>query len=158
MQRIDGVTIISPTDLANHLACKHLTWLNLKSLETGISPRKLDDDLLEVLQHYGAEHEAKFLSVLKAQLEALKLTVVNLKVRRDKDTAYTLDELKSGMAATVAAMTSGRDALYQPTFYSESDGFGWAGRADLTKSFLILATMPFSPMTPSSLESPRSMH
>ncbi len=130
MQRIDGVTIISPTDLANHLACKHLTWLNLKSLETGISPRKLNDDLLEVLQHYGEEHEAKYLSALKAQLETLKLKVVNLKVPRDKDTAYTLDELKSGMAATVAAMTSGRDALYQPTFYSESDGFGWVGRAD----------------------------
>jgi len=130
MQRIDGVTIISPTDLANHLACKHLTWLNLKSLDSGIAPRKLDDDLLEVLQHYGEEHEAKYLATLRAELEALKLTVVNLKVPRDKDSAYTLDELKKGMAATVAAMKSGRDALYQPTFYSESDGFGWLGRAD----------------------------
>jgi uncharacterized protein len=34
------------------------------------------------------------------------------------------------MSATVAAMKSGPDALYQPTFYSENDGFGWLGRAD----------------------------
>jgi len=116
MQRIDGVTTISPTDLANHLACKHLTWLTLKSLETGIAPRKLDDDLHEVLQHYGEEHEAKYLAALRAELEALKLTVVNLKVPRDKDSAYALDDPKKGMAATVTAMKSGRDALYQPTF------------------------------------------
>lgn len=130
MQRIDGLTIISPTDLANHLACKHLTWLNLKSLETGIAPRKLDDDLLEVLKTYGEDHEATYLNALKASLEDLKRTVIDLDVRRDKDSAYTRDELMKRMGATVAAMKSGRDALYQPTFYSESDGFGWVGRAD----------------------------
>jgi len=130
MQRIDGVTIISPTDLANHLACKHLTWLNLKSLETGIAPRKLDDDLLEVLKSYGEEHEATYLAALEASLQSLKRTVVDLDARRDKDSAYTRDELMKRMSTTVAAMKSGPDALYQPTFYSEKDGFGWVGRAD----------------------------
>jgi len=130
MQRIDGVTIISPTDLANHLACKHLTWLNLKSLDTGIAPQKLDDDLLKVLQHYGEEHEAKYLAALRASLQSLKRAVVDLDARRDKDAAYTRDELVKRMSTTVAAMKSGPDALYQPTFYSEKDGFGWVGRAD----------------------------
>jgi uncharacterized protein len=130
MQRIEDVTIISPTDLANHLACKHLTWLNLKSLDTGIAPRKLDDDLLEVLKTYGEDHEATYLNALKASLEDLKRTVIDLDARRDKDSAYTRDELMKRMGATVAAMKSGRDALYQPTFYSENDGFGWVGRAD----------------------------
>ncbi|MFM8957312.1 MAG: TM0106 family RecB-like putative nuclease, partial [Actinomycetota bacterium] len=130
MQRIDGVTIISPTDLANHLACKHLTWLNLKSLDTGIAPRKLDDDLLEVLKSYGEEHEATYLAALEASLQSLKRTVVDLDARRDKDSAYTRDELMKRMSTTVAAMKSGPDALYQPTFYSEKDGFGWVGRAD----------------------------
>lgn len=130
MQRIDSVTIVSPTDLANHLACKHLTWLNLKSLDTGIAPRKLDDDLLEVLQRYGEEHEANYLAALKASLDSLKRTVVNLDSRREKDSAYTRDELVKRMRATVGAMQSGSDALYQPTFYSENNGFGWSGRAD----------------------------
>jgi len=130
MQHIEGVTVLSPTDLANHLACKHLTWLNLKSLETGIAPRQQDNDLLEVLIKYGNEHEATYLAALKQSLEALKRTVVDLDAVRDKNSAYTRDELKKRMAATVAAMRSGRDALYQPTFYSENDGFGWVGRAD----------------------------
>ena len=91
MQRINGVTIISPTDLANHLACKHLTWLNLKSLQTGISPRKLDDDLLDVLKSYGEEHEATYLAVLRASLETLKRTVIDLDARRDKDSTYSRD-------------------------------------------------------------------
>lgn len=130
MQRIDNITIISPTDLANHLACKHLTWLNLKSLDTGIAPRKIDDDLLDVLKSYGEEHEATYLATLKASLEGLKRTVIDLDARRDKDSTYSRDELMKRMATTVAAMKSGPDGLYQPTFYSENDEFGWVGRAD----------------------------
>ena len=130
MQRIDALTILSPTDLANHLACKHLTWLNLKALETGKAPKKSDDDLLEVLQRYGREHEAKYLGVLEAELHSLKRRVIDLDAGREKGGKYTREELQNRMAATATAMASGQDALYQPTFYSERDGFGWVGRAD----------------------------
>lgn len=130
MQKIDQLVALSPTDIANHLACKHLTWLNLRSIETGIAPRQLDDDLLEVLKSYGEAHEQTYLKTLKSSLESLKRTVVDLDARRDKESAYTRDELIKRMAATATAMKAGRDALYQPTFYSETDGFGWVGRAD----------------------------
>jgi uncharacterized protein len=130
MQRVDELTILSPTDLANHLACKHLTWLNLRALETGKGPMAQNDDLLEVLQRYGREHEAKYLRALEAELESLKRRVIDLDANREKGGKYTREELKSRMEETATAMAAGQDALYQPTFFSEHDGFGWVGRAD----------------------------
>ena len=134
MRKIDGRIILSPTDLANHLACQHLTWLNLKSLETGIAPAQRNDDLIEVLQKYGDEHEETYLAKLKVSLEAISRKVVDLKALRDKDSTFTLDELMNGMAATAAAMKSGRDTLYQPTLYMEADGYTWIGYADFLEA------------------------
>lgn len=134
MRKLNGRIILSPTDLANHLACRHLTWLNLKSLETGIAPAQKNDDLIEVLQKYGDEHEATYLAKLKVSLEAISRKVVDLKALRDKDSAFTLDDLMNGMAATAAAMKSGRDTLYQPTLCMEADGHTWIGYADFLEA------------------------
>jgi uncharacterized protein len=134
MQRIDELTILSPTDLANHLACKHLTWLNLKALETGKAPKKSDDDLLEVLQRYGREHEATYLAALEVRLNAARRHVVDMDAGREKGGKYTREELQTRMAATATAMAAGSDALYQPTFYTENNGFGWVGRADFLEA------------------------
>ena len=48
MQKLESNVVLSPTDLANHLACKHLSWLNYHSLYGGARPSKNDDELTEI--------------------------------------------------------------------------------------------------------------
>jgi hypothetical protein len=84
MQKLESNVVLSPTDLANHLACKHLSWLNYHSLYGGARPSKNDDELTEILQQYGAEHEATYFAALSEQLAAVNRTIVNLDIDRDK--------------------------------------------------------------------------
>ena len=47
MQKSSTSIILSPTDLANHLACRHLSWLNYHALHGGPKPSKSDDELAD---------------------------------------------------------------------------------------------------------------
>ncbi|MHB8718394.1 MAG: TM0106 family RecB-like putative nuclease [Candidatus Dormibacteria bacterium] len=129
MHLVDGRLLLSPTDLVGHLACQHLTQLELAAARGAIDRPERSDPELELLARKGEEHEA-------AQREELARgrRLVEIADRGD-----TLAGLAQAERDTQEAMRSGADVIYQATFF---DG-KWRGRADF------LERVP----TPSSLGS-----
>ena len=74
MQKIGGRFLFSASDLVNFLECDHLTNLDLVNLETPLKKAE-DDEQAVLIQKKGFEHEAKYLSALKAS----GLSVVDVK-------------------------------------------------------------------------------
>lgn len=109
MKRINSHFTLFATDLSNHLSCEHLTQLSrqvaLKELER---PSWIDPSL-KILMERGAEHEAAYLSYLRAR----GYSVVNVNGQ--------------GMEAVINAMSKGVDVIAQAEFEFEN----WAGRADI---------------------------
>jgi uncharacterized protein len=105
---------LAATDLANHLACRHLSHLDLQ-LAHGLrqKPKSYRADVA-ILQERGAEHEAAFLRHLEAQ--GRKIT--RLADRPDEGGAFE---------QTLGAMRDGADVIVQATLL---DG-DWYGRADV---------------------------
>ena len=130
MQKIEGVTVLSPSDLANHLACQHLSNLNFKTMNGGPKPPKDDDELTEILQKYGAEHEAKYLRALQTQLAEVGKSVVDLDVQRSTHGSHSTAEIEARANEVAKAFADGPNALYQPTFFNLEGDLGWIGRAD----------------------------
>ncbi|MFM8870731.1 MAG: TM0106 family RecB-like putative nuclease, partial [Actinomycetota bacterium] len=130
MQKIDGVTVLSPSDLSNHLACRHLSHLNFRTMNGGPKPPKDDDELTEILQKYGAEHESRYLQALQAQLAENGKTVIDLDVQRGAHGSYSTQEIKARASEVADAFAAGPNALYQPTFFNLEGEIGWIGRAD----------------------------
>lgn len=91
---------LSPTDLANHLACRHLTTLNLAVAEGRLEPPAIGGPLADLLQERGRQHETNYVEYLRA----LELTVIDL-----REHPLTTD----GIAATLDAMRHGEDVIVQ---------------------------------------------
>jgi predicted RecB family nuclease len=115
VQRIEAGLVLSPTDLTKHLACPHITTLDLLAVDGHAYPGT-PDDALELIFALGSVHEDGYLQSLRDQgrsivtIEAASAAVS----RADRETE------------TLAAMCTGVDVIYQGTFY---DGV-WGGQAD----------------------------
>src|SRR5437016_4283282 len=95
---------VSAGDLAKHLACRHLTALDLKSAHGEIARVYRNDPTLVVLEERGFRHEAAYLSHLKQN----GIEIV--------EGRQTIEAMRSGAAAIVQAkLEDGR----------------WRGRADV---------------------------
>ncbi|AKU17246.1 TM0106 family RecB-like putative nuclease [Luteipulveratus mongoliensis] len=114
MQRVDGRIVLSPTDLTKHVACPHITTLDLQWMaqESGERRPKGADDALKLVFSKGISHERDYLAILRER----GLSVVEI---ADEDRVAAEQE-------TVAAMRSGVDVIYQATLYDGS----WVGHAD----------------------------
>src|SRR3954470_2144483 len=125
MQHIDGQLLLSPTDLTKHLACAHVTTLDLLALggrrDLGAAA---PDDALQLVFRKGMEHESAYLQRLRVSGRS----VVEVPTRFD------LEGRRQSEAETVAAMREGVDVVYQATFF---DG-RWGGQAD----FLVRTSHP----------------
>ncbi|MGH3432481.1 MAG: TM0106 family RecB-like putative nuclease, partial [Thermocrispum sp.] len=132
--RDDGERLVlSPTDLTRHLACGHITTLDLQ-VARGSRPKPgAADEALELIFRLGLEHEERYL----ARLTAEGRTVVEL------PTVFGHERQLAAEAETVRAMRSGADVVYQATLY---DG-RWGGQAD----FLLKVDRP-SELGPHSYE------
>lgn len=110
----EGRLVLSPTDLATHLGCVHATVLNLQ-VARGLRPRPAPgiDDQLAFIAARGLAHEQAYL----ASLRAAGRSIVEIPRLPDPVLAER---------ATVAAMRSGADVIYQGTLF---DGT-WLGYAD----------------------------
>lgn len=111
----DDRLIVSASDLTGFLECAHLTGLDRRAALGELPPPERVDGTLDVVARKGLEHEAR-------QVRSLReagLTVVEVP-----------DPQPGGLAAaqqaTVEAMRSGADVIYQATFF---DG-RWRGHAD----------------------------
>ena len=128
MRSIEGRLLLGATDLADFLACEHLTQLEIRRAEGEDLPRA-KTAMAELLAQLGGEHETRWVD---AREDA------GAHVRRfDPDVtrnATTLADLARAADETVAAMREGFDIIYQPFFF---DGT-WQGRAD----FLVRVDRP----------------
>ena len=115
--RLDGDTLrLTATDLANHLACRHLTTLDRGVAEGRWRPPDWFRPEADVLRQRGIEHEKAYLAHLEKQGVVIS----------------RLDELAPAAQAleqTRAAMRSGAQAIAQATLASGR----WFGRADLLR-------------------------
>ena len=100
MYTVDGKTQLSANDLVNHLACRHLTELNLE-VEAGLlaKPNGWDPEL-ELLRDRGLAHEQAYIGHLQEQ--GCQVTTIE---------GVAVEE--GSLAATVAAMRSGDQFIYQ---------------------------------------------
>ena len=116
MYTVDGNIHLSANDLVNHLACRHLTELNL-DVEAGLRSRPNSwDPSLELLRDRGLAHEQAYIEHLEAQ--GCQVTTIEGAVVED-----------DSLAATVAAMRSGDQFIYQAVVRSGR----FAGRADILR-------------------------
>ena len=116
MQRIEGQLVLSPTDLTKHLACRHVTTLDLAALQGPAGGGAKTDDALNLVFSKGMDHERAYL----ARLRLAGLVVTEIPTRYDVAGRIEAEQ------QTLAAMRAGVDVIYQATFY---DG-QWGGQAD----------------------------
>ena len=114
----DGTLRLSPTDLANHLACAHLTQLELRVQRGELERPHVVDPYGQIIMRKGNEHEAAHL----ARLEADGLRVLRLKTYDDED--FDADEARR--ATEEAVRSAEADVIYQAYL---TDGT-WRGFAD----------------------------
>lgn len=123
MRRIDGRLVLSATDLTKHVACPHVTTLDLADLDPTptllAAQPKAPDDALALVFAKGLAHEQAYLEELRAQGRAI----------------VTIDGFGAQAAAqTLDAMRGGADVIYQACL---ADG-DWLGYAD----FLLRVDLP----------------
>jgi predicted RecB family nuclease len=110
MKKTDNKITLSPTDLSNHLGCKHLTELN-REVALGIRAKpSFANPSLAALAERGLAHEKAYVNHLMLQ----NRTVIELP--EDSTTQNTIQLMKKGV-----------DIIAQPTLSDEN----WNGRADL---------------------------
>ncbi len=114
MKRDQDTLRLSATDLANHLACRHLTVLDRGAAEGRWKPPDAYRPEAAVLAERGLEHERAYL----AHLEQRGLRVTRLD--DEADGARALER-------TLAAMYAGAEVIAQATLA----GGRWLGRADV---------------------------
>ena len=130
MQLIDGAPVFSATDLVGYLACEHLTALERGALLGVLERPHRDDRELEIIRKRGFAHEERYLDELVASGRRV------VTIDRDDD-ADRGEQIRRQAGATLAAMASGADVIYQATFF---DG-RWLGYAD----FLLKRAAPDRP-------------
>src|SRR5258708_158395 len=102
MRLASGHLRLSATDLANHLACRHVTSLDLQVMSgKRAEPQLVAPDLL-VIQEIGRRHEAAYLQHLAA-MEGL--TVENL--GDTKDDGKALEETRRLMERGAEVIAQG---------------------------------------------------
>ncbi len=131
MQLIDGSPVYSATDLVGFLACEHLTQLERAAL-AGLAERPhLPDPELDVLRKRGAQHEERYLADLAADGRSV------VTITPDAYSSDHAEGLRMAAAATVEAMASGAQVIYQAAFFNGR----WRGHAD----FLLRRESPDRP-------------
>ena len=116
MHEIEGQLVLSPSDLTRHLACPHVTTLDLAVVRGELLAPPLESDELELIFRLGLEHERDYLDELKAEGRS----VVEIATEFDGPGRTRAE------AQTLDAMRSGTDVIYQAAFF---DG-AWGGFAD----------------------------
>jgi predicted RecB family nuclease len=106
--------LLSATDLANHLACRHLTTLDRGVAEGRWKPPDWFRPEADVLAQRGLEHERAYLAHLERQGRPI--------TRADDE-----KDGRTALERTVAAMYAGAEVIAQATLAAGR----WRGRADV---------------------------
>ena len=116
MKSQNGTIRLSASDLSNHLACHHLTAINLQVARGKRSAPAWHNPDLWVLQQRGFAHEESYLKFLRDS----GLSIADLR---------EIESEQEASEATIAAMAQGVDVIAQATMLSS----GWIGRADVLR-------------------------
>src|SRR5680860_1065156 len=120
MQRLDDKLILSASDLNNHLACAHLTTLNLARARGELAVELERGADAELLARKGDEYEDRYLASLKAEgREVVEIA------QGDGSHAALLEAARR----TEEAMRAGAEVIYQATFLRD----GQRGHADFLR-------------------------
>lgn len=114
---------LSATDLSNHIACPHLTELNVAAAMKRLVRPFWEDPALQALIQRGEEHEVGYVNHLRKQ----GLAVVE--IPRDDPT--------DDAAQTMEAMRGGADVIVQATLQSDRRG----GRADVLRRVAVPSSL-----------------
>lgn len=120
MQCRDGQLRLSPSDLSAHLACPHLTHLELQAARGEIFKPKLESAHRDLIFRKGDEHEAAYLSRLESERHSIA------RVPTFEDPTFNPDMARLLTEEAIRAGDS--DVIYQP--YLESVDGRWRGFAD----------------------------
>jgi uncharacterized protein len=112
----DGQFLLSPSDLSDYLACRHLTTLELDTARGRRTKPRTREALAKLVADKGDLHEKRYLTHLRMQ--GREVVEIELSPR-----SGGFDE---ACESTIAAMRSGADVIYQASFARA----GWRGRAD----------------------------
>lgn len=117
MRIVNGLRVLSATDLANFLACPHRTGLDMAVAMGKMHPPNAQlDAAVRLLRQRGAAHE-------RAYVDHLRNGGFNIvEIPSDESPAVRV-------AQTVEALRSGVDVVYQGAFA----GQGWVGYADILR-------------------------
>jgi predicted RecB family nuclease len=111
MKLLNGKVLLSPTDLSNHLGCRHVTSLNVEVvLGKRSKPDDYPDPSLLALQERGLQHEDAYVKFL---------TRPGTRIMKFDNTSNTND--------TITAMQSGYDVIVQAALMDDQ----FNGRADI---------------------------
>src|SRR5688572_321326 len=111
---------LSPSDLSNHLACDHLTKLELAVLRGELKKPYIEDAHRDLIFAKGNEHEAAYL----ARLEARGLSIARIPTYDDPD----FDPDEAARLTEEAIRADAADVVYQP--YLASADRSWHGFGD----------------------------
>jgi predicted RecB family nuclease len=111
-----AVQTLSPTDLANHLACPHLTTLDVLVATGQLSRPKFLPQIAAALRERGIAHENAYVNSLRAD----GLSIVDL-----RDEPVT----QAGAEVLRRAMIEGTQVIVQAPLVTD----GWGGRADILR-------------------------
>ena len=122
MQRRNGTTLFSASDLVNFMGCTHATALDLRQLDHPVELAP-DGEQAKLLQEKGMEHERAYFARLRAEGR----TIVEI----DGDGG-----IEGRAERTRAALRDGADVIYQGAFLD----MPWLGYSD----FLLKVDRPSS--------------
>src|SRR5690606_36903954 len=112
MNLVNNNFVLSASDLSNHIACNHLSFLNMALANEEIDAPKYRDPMLALLQERGQEFEDMHLNTLREHRKDLVV--------------IPSEDNGSAFERTLSAMKAGSDVIYQATLQSGQ----WTGRAD----------------------------
>src|ERR1700760_4735545 len=112
MRTLNGEIRLSATDVSNHLACRHLTELELSAARGERDLQKWESPDMVVIRELGLRHETKYLKLLEKEVGQL----LNLS---GMDEGRILEETRKAMEAGVEAIAQG--ALVHGRFFGRPD-------------------------------------
>jgi predicted RecB family nuclease len=111
MKKSNNGIVFSPSDLSNHISCKHLTNLNKKAALGEIKKPTYTNRVVDLLRERGLQFENEFLETLAQEGKSI------LKLSQENDNA----EIE-----TISAMKMGIDVIYQARLVKYGEWEGWA--------------------------------
>ena len=110
MRKSAGRVVYSATDLVGYLECEHLSRLDRAAAAGLVTAPQIDDPVLERIAKRGELHERRFLESLAEN--GTRVTSIALDDRLPYE-----ERLRAARDATIAAMRSGAQVIYQAVLY-----------------------------------------